>query len=519
MLDTPPWTPACGQPAIPTEPPTEDALDFVLRSERSQSDLGIDRSRPEVLEVAQIWHDLVLDVQHHAPRERPLTIGSETGHRWRVLGLPLGWVPAGFARVAWMLAPMLSEAQQERRNDFSCPPEALPAPDFTLVDWQDGQPTLHLVPGWTGFVERDGRRRELDSLRAEGRLVPDGEGRLALPLLPEERIVLDTGSGRFALHLVPPGRRVISRARDRVDGPFMAVLACATFLGVLLGITLATSPPPSDTGIIELPHRFAEIFLQPPPVDQPRLAAAQPDPSEGPKAKEKQGKMGRKDADLERAKGDATELSRSELDKEIAEASGVLGALRDGSELDGVLGATGLHRDLLGGIGGLLGAKGVQYGSGGLSSRGGGLGGGGTAWGVGGLGTKGRGSGDSSYGTGSGVLDGKRELEIIDPGGVSIVAGQLDKAVVDAVIRRHLNQIRHCYQMELHKDPSLMGKVTVRFVIAGDGSVSRSETRSSTLDSAAVESCIHRRFMHFEFPQPKRNGIVIVTYPFLFAPG
>ncbi len=68
-----------------------------------------------------------------------------------------------------------------------------------------------------------------------------------------------------------------------------------------------------------------------------------------------------------------------------------------------------MSEDILGGIGGLIGAEGEQYGSGGLGSRGLGLGGGGTAEGLGGLGTKGRGSGASGYGTGGGHFGGRED--------------------------------------------------------------------------------------------------------------
>ena len=60
--------------------------------------------------------------------------------------------------------------------------------------------------------------------------------------------------------------------------------------------------------------------------------------------------------------------------------------------------------DTSGGVGGLIGAKGTQIGSGGLGSRGSGLGGGGTAIGLGGLGTKGVGHGYSGYGAGGGAF-------------------------------------------------------------------------------------------------------------------
>ncbi len=520
MLNPPPWTTPPVSETPPQPDPGEDALEFVLRAERGSGDMGIDRSRPDVVEIAQVWHDIVLDVQHHAAGEQPVTIGSSTGYRWRMLGMPLGWVPEGFARVAWMLAPMLSEAQQERRTDFYHPSDTLPDQDFSFVRWDSGEPACHVAPGWTGFVERDGVRRSLRALRDAGELAHDGDGCAVLPLTPGTRAVVETGRGTFALHLVPPGKRVMTRARDRVDGPFAAFLASSIFVGAMCGILMATSPATMDVDTIELPARFAEIFLQDPVVerhnDQPDKVAQV---EEGAKAKREEGKIGRKDAEMERAKGDKVELAKAQVDKEIAENAGVLGALRDGSELDGVMGSAGLSQDILGGIGGLIGAKGNQYGSYGLFSRGSGLGGGGTAYGVGGLGTKGKGSGDSNYGTGDGIMGGKRTGDVVSIGGEGIQIAGMDKALVDAVIRRHLQSIRYCYQRELQRDPGLTGKVTVRFVIANDGSVSNVSTKSSTLGSPATESCINGRFYKMDFPKPKGKGIVIVSYPFLFAPG
>lgn len=91
--------------------------------------------------------------------------------------------------------------------------------------------------------------------------------------------------------------------------------------------------------------------------------------------------------------------------------------------------------------------------------------------------------------------------------------------MIDAVIKRNMNQIRYCYTRELTRQPSLAGKVTVKFVIAKDGTVSSSTTKASTMGSPAVESCMNGRFMRFQFPEPKGGGIVIVSYPFIFAQG
>lgn len=100
-----------------------------------------------------------------------------------------------------------------------------------------------------------------------------------------------------------------------------------------------------------------------------------------------------------------------------------------------------------------------------------------------------------------------------------IILGALDLSQISVVIKRNMNAIQYCYQKELTKNPSLQGRVAVKFVITKDGSVSSATTKATTLNNPAVESCINSRFMQFQFPEPKGGGIVIVTYPFEFKAG
>jgi hypothetical protein len=81
-----------------------------------------------------------------------------------------------------------------------------------------------------------------------------------------------------------------------------------------------------------------------------------------------------------------------------------------------------------------------------------------TADGIGGLGTKGRGSGASGYGSGGGNFGAKGEGGIGRIGGDPIILGALDKSLIDAVIKRNMNQIRYCYQRELTKQPELAAR-------------------------------------------------------------
>lgn len=212
-------------------------------------------------------------------------------------------------------------------------------------------------------------------------------------------------------------------------------------------------------------------------------------------------------------------MDKQQLDKEIAENAGVLGGLRDDATLDSSLGATGLNAKDMQGIGGLIGTKGTQIGSGGLGARGSGLGSGGTAEGLGGLGTKGRGSGASGYGSGGGNFGTAGIGGIGTVGNDPIILGALDKSLIDAVIKRNMAQIRYCYQRELTKNPMLGGRIVVKFVIAKDGTVSSATIRSTTMNNEKVEQAICGRFLKFQFPEPKGGGIVIVSYPFIFSPG
>ena len=211
------------------------------------------------------------------------------------------------------------------------------------------------------------------------------------------------------------------------------------------------------------------------------------------------------------------------------------------------------------------GAGGGAFGAGGLGLMGSGVGGGGSAYGLGGLGT--RGSGSSGYGRGAGAY-GKaaprasvRMGEASAPGGDLIqgrvhkpgvdfvlappavaeptpespigglspfeqpepaadpepaTLGSIDKSVIDRVIKKHLAQIRYCYERELKTHADLAGKVVITFTIATDGTVQSTKVKSSTLGHEGVESCVQGRFARMRFPAPAGGGVVIVAYPLVF---
>ena len=473
---------------------------------------------PRVLEVAQAWGGSVLDVRHFAAEAGDITVGPATGARWRLAGVPVAWVEPRFRGLAWMLAPMLSEVSEEPRASFSAPLSLAESDTFSLIAWEGRVPVLRFAATWRGVVVRGETRHSLQALIASGEADRVEPGVYQVALGRHDRAIVDTGDVAFAARLVHPGRRVFGRPLP--DYPFLGLSTFFGFCMTMLGVIALNAPPPSEESVVEIPTRLAAMLLEVPPPDPPPAPverSEQPKEEEGAKAKGEEGRIGERDARRKEARGDRVRMEQRQRDVDVAANAGVLGALQDMGQLDGVFSDSNLRADLTGGVGGLFGAKGVQQGSGGLSSRGGGLGGGGKAVGLGGLGVNGRSRGQRDYGSESGTWgDGKPDA-ILPKSSEILYVGNLGRDEIERVIKQNLNRIRYCYQRELQKDPTLSGKVTMRFVIAADGSVSSASVKSSSLNSAGVDQCLNKTFYGLQFPQPRGGGTVSVSYPFLFT--
>jgi hypothetical protein len=97
------------------------------------------------------------------------------------------------------------------------------------------------------------------------------------------------------------------------------------------------------------------------------------------------------------------------------------------------------------------------------------------------------------------------------------VTGRLPPEAIQRIIRQNFGRFRGCYQASLLDNPTLAGRVTVRFVIGRDGAVASVGDGGSDLPDKRVVSCVIRAFYGLAFPQPE-GGIVTVTYPLVFSP-
>ncbi len=129
---------------------------------------------------------------------------------------------------------------------------------------------------------------------------------------------------------------------------------------------------------------------------------------------------------------------------------------------------------------------------------------------------KGKGGGSADYGTGRGAaVEGQGTSQIgLSTEGAGVSEG-LTKDEVGLVIRKHLEEVRYCYESALLRTPGFEGKLLAAFIIGGEGKVKKSDTKESCGDTK-LDRCITDRLMTWKFPKPRGGVDVGVSYPFIF---
>lgn len=488
----------------------EDGMTFVMRAGAGFGGVGEDPRRPEVLEVSQLWGDALLDTQHFSQREpAAVTLGSGIGHRWTFLGVDMGWVPSPLHRVLPYTPPLWSEVRAHRRQSFFVPEQAgVDGAEHALFRFENGRYVAVVPDGWDGFVDRGEDRWTLPEAVQDG-LAEQVGSEVHVAMTSGVRLGLEHGGITWFARLVPSSARIPGRDDRSVDLPLLGVGGFLAGLAALFAVAVSFAPAAPQVAVADIPDRFLVVQLDPPAPDVPD-PTPMPDPSPSAGAEGDPG-AGSSRRDPRDVPGTIAEVQHDRL---VAQRAGLLSAWSEvGADLDDAALAGGL----VDGVGQLIGAKGSQLGINGLGSRGlgGSMGGSIEGLGDGAFGPGGLGPGANGYGGGGRAKPTAPPLVTQDP----IVIGSLDASLIDAVIKRHTTQIRYCYQRQLARNPDLGGKLVIGFTIAGDGSVSSSRVKQSSLGSDAVSQCVLGRFQRMRFPEPRGNGVVIVSYPFLFNPG
>jgi len=368
----------------------------------------------------------------------------------------------------------------------------------------------------------DGRPLLSTAARADGPAVPRGfvAGRLWAPIPVGTRVRLEAGalsidlerSDTFTLErvAVPPWWTT--------PGGQTAIIAALVFVFLVAMLRLSQSGRSSpDSDLSQRPDLIAQFQRPPAPTPemkeqierwQKKIDALKAAGAE--KSKGEEGEAGKPTATERNARRagpltDAEVVQNQSLLKMLSSgttqellSSGTLSAASAVGHLDSS--AAGDAQGTLG-----LGMRGNGPGAGGLSAD---------TVGVGPVGTKGVGLGAASA-AGKVARGGQSDLGMDEP---AAVQGGLDREVIRRVILSHRVQIRYCYEKQLSVTPDISGKVSVEFVIAADGSVTTARAVEQTITDPEVGRCIVSKVKTWTFPKPKGNGVVVVTYPFLFKP-
>jgi hypothetical protein len=384
----------------------------------------------------------------------------------------------------------------------------------------------------TGVVEEKGARTPFGELvKARKASADEGLQGAYTVAVPKAGAVRAEVGGRLAIEARPKKPQQVKAPPfwERINYQFLNLFLILFFLQA--GFIVAAGNFPYDTDVTaddlaKNPSRMAKFVIKPPEVQQkpqgPKgdQGEKKDDPGEAAeKHKGEEGQMGKKDAPKTNARSAPKAIDPN--DKNVVKRTGLLAVLgRGGGGLSTVMGSGGLGGDLRGAVGNMFGpVVGDSYGLGGLGIRGSGSGGGGQGEtiGIGAVGTKGRGGGLGSYGTGVGGLGKKGDRDVNVSTGNAVVMGSIDKELIRKVIQDHAAQIRYCYEQQLAVNPRLQGKVSIKWVINGDGSASSPQVDASatTLEDAKVHECMMARITSWAFPKPKGGGIAVITYPWI----
>ena len=135
--------------------------------------------------------------------------------------------------------------------------------------------------------------------------------------------------------------------------------------------------------------------------------------------------------------------------------------------------------------------------------------------GISGVGTQGRGTGTTGYGTGGIGSHGSAHIDLEGSEGFS--PGGMDREAIRRVIRDHLREIRSCYERELQRNPDLIGKLVLQWDIGEGGKVIGTPVVVSNALTKSVGECVSSHLRSWKFPDPPKDQIGRVVYPFVFS--
>ncbi len=403
---------------------------------------------------------------------------------------------------------------RDAKSTIVVPASDLP-PHSTVFEHRGGQYSLVFTAQMDGRVRVGDADVDFASLRARNLAHARGD-QFVFPLTEAARGKVSLGEVTLLFQFVAPPpepqraplpANLQGNPFSGLDGVFAGILGGSLLAHTVLALFIILSPAPvePELKLEELPDRFARVMIPPPKAEEPK-------PVEVTDSGTEQKETPKSDASKADVKPAAGPKSRDEIVKNV-QSKGLLKVLGSagagGGAFADVLGSGTGSADIaqaLAGAGGVGIATEASLGSGG--PRGGASG---NVAGIGDLGTKGGGNVD---------LGQKREVAVtgrVRDAAPEVETGEVDRNALARYVKDRLKAITGCYERELKRNPTLKGRVVVRFTITSAGRASAVEIEENGLGDDGVAACIRTIVRGWNFPF-KPDDDVTVSYPFVFSP-
>jgi TonB family protein len=401
---------------------------------------------------------------------------------------------------------------QNATNTFVVPVSNLP-PSFTLFELAENQYFLIFRDGMDGKVSVNGAEVTLEQAKAKG-LAKQRKDGFALPLTDASKGRIRLGEISLLFQFVtpppePPRPELPADIKGtlfaQADQFFFMVLGVSLFLHFSGATFIACQPMPEEQEVAldDLPDRFVKAMMpqEKPPPPKKEVVADAPADKEVKKDEPKKEVAKAPTSNAEQKAALAQKVAKSGLLK-------VIGAGAGGGAFEDVLGNSSGVGDV---ANALSGASGIGVAT--ADSLAGGPKGNatGSTAGIGDLGTSGGGNVALAE---KGATTIKANMAMQAP---EVDSADVDREKLAAYVRARKGAIQGCYEKELKRNPSLKGKIVVRFTITTQGRTSDIEIEENTLGNEAVGACIKTTIRGWNFPF-KPPSDVPVAYPFVFSP-
>lgn len=414
------------------------------------------------------------------------------------------------------------------KNHFIINSESLPA-RFEMFQLIGSDYILNFTDGMTGRVGLSGGVQELEKLRSSGAARNAGaHWQVKLNESSRGKVVIGDTTFLFQFVSPPPVQprpQLPAAARGgmakTIDWMFTAfvVFSYMIFFGFIVYLESADFPLEDD--FAEIPDDVAEFIFEEPDPPEEETEAEEPEEAEEEEAPKKQVVRAKATASASASKADprnnAAERAKiAAAARQQAEAL-VIGAFGEGGALADVLrdgAVTGSLSDVLAQADG-VGVATSQSSS--LRTR---AGGGGSGQG-GDLGSLAAAGGDATKARSEGgAIKEKRVRGKVSMRGGDEIGGNgvFEQSLVTRMIKARSSAFRRCYETALKSNPSMSGKVVVRFTIMERGNVSSAKATTNSTGDSGLGSCVVGVVKRLRWRQGPDGGSVTFEYPFVFAP-